>query len=300
MKAKLTIAAALLVFSALPAAGQRVISAGMNPDQVRGTFGAPARTRNEGEWSYWFYSNGCPNRCGSDDVVFFRNDQVVAAVLRGRARRISAPPAADAIARAGGNAGSSDIRLNAAAENDGDGPGNSVRGRGPERIIVKGRSRDRDDNPDNDSDVVDGDSPARVGGVSVESGAAVAPPARSGSDAARNGQGTVIRGGGQGVTTGGAVIDGGGVTRGLSRSPTGSQGTNGRTVTGSGPITAGGQPAVELTDSTQTNRATNVDDTRAERESQVTRTTVPNQPDTIQARRRDRENSVTPRVVPRP
>jgi hypothetical protein len=43
-----------------------------------------------------------------------------------------------------------------------------------------------------------------------------------------------------------------------------------------------------------------VDDARADRESQVTRTTVPNQPDTVQARRRDRENSVTPRVVPRP
>jgi len=293
MKAKLTIAAALLMFSALPAAAQRVISAGMNPGQVRGTFGTPARTREEGEWTYWFYSNGCPNRCGSDDVVFFRNEQVVAAVLRGRARRISAPPAADAIAQAGGSAGSGAIRLNAAPANDGDGPGNDFSRRPPERIIVKGRSRDRDDDPDNDSEVVD-QGPARVGGVSVEPGSAVAPPARSGSDAARSGQGTIIRGG--------AVVDGGegGATRGLSRSPTGAQGTNGRTVTGSGPITAGGQPAVELTDSTQTARATNVDDTRSERESQVTRTTVPNQPDTIQARRRDRENSVTPRVVPRP
>src|SRR6476661_7549462 len=105
MKAKLAIAAALLVFSALPAAAQRVINPGMSPEQVRGTFGSPARTRAEGEWSYWFYSNGCPNRCGSDDVVFFRGERVVAAVLRTRARRIDAPPAADGIGGEGGSAG---------------------------------------------------------------------------------------------------------------------------------------------------------------------------------------------------
>lgn len=292
MKAKLATAAALLVFSALPAAAQRVISAGMTPDQVRGTFGAPARTRGEGEWSYWFYSNGCPNRCGSDDVVFFRNDRVVAAVLRTRARRISAPPAADALEQAGGNAGASAIRANAAPANamDAEGPGNS---RAPERVIVKGRSRDRNGDPTDD------DPPARVGGVSVESGAqgqvrdVVPPPARSGSDQAQ-GQSTIIRtGDGQPSPAGGAV------TRGLSRNPTGSQSPNGRTVTGPGPITQGAQPPVQLTDSTSA-RATSVDDTRAERESQVTRTTVPNQPDSIQAKRRDRENSVAPRVVPRP
>src|SRR5215213_8620060 len=111
MKAKLAIAAALLAFSALPAAAQRVISPGMSPEQVRGTFGAPARTRGEGEWSYWFYSNGCPNRCGSDDVVFFRNERVVAAVLRTSSRRIASGPAADALGRAGGNAGSAAVRV---------------------------------------------------------------------------------------------------------------------------------------------------------------------------------------------
>src|SRR3954471_6316486 len=114
MKAKLTIAAALLVFSSLPAAGQRVISTGMSPDQVRGTFGAPARTRTEGDWSYWFYSNGCPNRCGSDDVVFFRGDEVVAAVLRTRSRRIDAPPAADAIGGEGGSEDAAAVRAQAA------------------------------------------------------------------------------------------------------------------------------------------------------------------------------------------
>jgi hypothetical protein len=291
MKAKLAMAAALLVFSALPAAAQRVISPGMSPDQVRGTFGAPARTRGEGEWSYWFYSNGCPNRCGSDDVVFFRNDRVVAAVLRTRTRRISSPPAADALQQAGGNAGAAAIRTNAAPDQGGG--MRAGNGRAPERIIVSGRSRDRNGDPTDDN------PPARVGGVSVEPTGpqgqvrdVVPPPARSGSDQAVQGQSTIIRtGGGQGTT--------GGETGGLSRTPTGSQSPNGRTVTGPGPVTQGAQPPAQLTDSTS-RRATSVDDTRAERESQVTRTTVTNQPDSIQAKRRDRENSVTPRVVPRP
>jgi hypothetical protein len=291
MKAKLAIAAALLVFSALPAAAQRVISAGMSPDQVREVFGAPARTRAEGEWSYWFYSNGCPNRCGSDDVVFFRNDRVVAGVLRTSARRISAPPAAEALEQAGGNTGSAAVRLNAAPASG----QNLGVAESPDRIFVRGRSRDRNGDPSDDQP-----STARVGGITVEREPqgqvrdVVAPPARSGSDIARQnaadaqGQGTIIRTGDQqGVgVTGGAV--------------TGARSPDGRTVTGPGPITAGGQPAVPLTDPTQPGRATAVDDARADREAQVTRTTVPNQPDTIQAKRRDREQSVTPRVTPRP
>jgi hypothetical protein len=292
MKAKLTIAAALLLFSALPAKAQRVISAGMNPAQVRDVFGAPARTRGEGEWSYWFYSNGCPNRCGSDDVVFFRNDQVVAAVLRTRARRISAPPAADALQQAGGGGeDAAAVRLNAAPEG-----GAAQRGvaESPDRIFVRGRSRDRNGDPSDDAPA------ARVGGVTIEREAqgqvrdVVAPPARSGSDAARQNaaDGTPI------IRTGDP--QGGGVNPGVTGGAvTGARSVNGRTVTGSGPITAGGQPAVPLTDG-PTGRATDVDDARADRESQVTRTTVTNQPDTIQAGRRDRENSVTPRVTPRP
>jgi hypothetical protein len=213
---------------------------------------------------------------------------VVTAVLRTRARRISSGPAADALEQAGGNAGAAAIRMNGAPANamDRQGAGN---GRAPERIFVKGRSRDRNGDPTDDT------PPAHVGGVSVESTGpqgqvrdVVPPPARSGSDQAQ-GQGTIIRtGNGQPSAPGGAA-----------RTPTGSQSPDGRTVTGSGPITQGAQPPVQLTDSTS-RRATSVDDTRAERESQVTRTTVTTQPDSIQAKRRDRENSVTPRVVPRP
>ena len=87
--------AALLAAAPLPA--QAVIEAGMTPAQVRGAFGQPARTRDADDWTYWFYSNGCPNRCGSDDVVFFQDGRVVAAVLRTRARRFDGPRAGPAL-----------------------------------------------------------------------------------------------------------------------------------------------------------------------------------------------------------
>jgi hypothetical protein len=305
MKAKLAIAAALLVFSALPAAAQRVINPGMSPEQVRGSFGSPARTRAEGEWSYWFYSNGCPNRCGSDDVVFFRGDRVVAAVLRTRARRIASGPAADALQQAGGSEGAAEVRLDAAPANDA-GASRNTSAAPPRRTVVRGRSRDRNGTADDD-----GATPARVGGVTVESSAqgqvrdVVAPPARTGSDLARQnaadaGQGTVIRTGGTQQGTAGGVGTGAVTGDANGAGVTGARTTNGRTYSGPGAITAGAQQPAPLTDTTQPGRATAVDDARSDRESQVKRTTVPNQPDTVQAARRDRENSVTPRVVPRP
>ncbi len=91
---------ALLLLASAPVQAQSVISQGMTPEQVRETFGAPATTRTSGEWTYWYYHNGCPNRCGSDDVVFFREERVVAAVLRTRARRFSGPRADDALGAA--------------------------------------------------------------------------------------------------------------------------------------------------------------------------------------------------------
>ncbi|HKP75108.1 MAG TPA: outer membrane protein assembly factor BamE, partial [Longimicrobiaceae bacterium] len=104
MKIRLMLAAGLVAVSAAPAAAQkRMIAPGMTPAQVRDIFGAPVRTRegaNE-SWTYWFYSNGCPIRCGSDDVVFFQDGHVVAAVLRSRHRAISGPSAPAALERAG-------------------------------------------------------------------------------------------------------------------------------------------------------------------------------------------------------
>ena len=195
MKVKLTLAAALAVLAASPLAAQRrMIAPGMSPEQVRDVFGAPARTRDTGEWTYWFYSNGCPNRCGSDDVVFFRGGQVVTAVLRTRARTISGPAPAEAIGDAGGASDASAIRATAAPDA---GPAPAPRRQG--RIIVRGRSRERNGTL----------PPAEVGGVSVQRGTPgtagavrdnppVTPLQRSGSNTSAangGGQSTIIRSG---------------------------------------------------------------------------------------------------------
>lgn len=104
------LALAGVLLAALPAAGQRTISPGMTEDQVRSTLGAPATTRTTGEWTYLYYHNGCPIRCGSDDVVFLQNGKVVAAVFRTGARRFAGPAADDALDAAGGNQGSAEAR----------------------------------------------------------------------------------------------------------------------------------------------------------------------------------------------
>ncbi|HLM66630.1 MAG TPA: hypothetical protein VK358_03840, partial [Longimicrobium sp.] len=107
-KAMLTALGALSLASA-PAAGQ-TIAQGMTPAQVQAEFGAPATSRVAGEWSYWYYHNGCPNRCGSDDVVFFQNERVVTAVLRTGRRRYRGPQADDALRAT--DDGTSAVRVN--------------------------------------------------------------------------------------------------------------------------------------------------------------------------------------------
>jgi hypothetical protein len=151
-------AAALVALSAGGAAAQRgMIAEGMTPAQVRSVFGAPARTRDAGEWSYWFYSNGCPVRCGSDDVVFFRDQKVVAAVLRTHRRLISGPAAADALERAGGDMDADAIRAQA---------GEAPPVRAPARIRVQGRSRAA-------AQAEEAAGAAAVGRIHVESGGRV-------------------------------------------------------------------------------------------------------------------------------
>jgi hypothetical protein len=88
-------AAGLAILLAVPAAAQTV-RAGMTESQVRSALGAPAATRRAPDgWSYLFYLNGCAVSCGSDDVVFLREDRVVTAVFRTPRRRFAGPaPAA--------------------------------------------------------------------------------------------------------------------------------------------------------------------------------------------------------------
>lgn len=92
----------LMAGAALPAVAQESgsITPGMNPEQVTAIFGPPALTRVQGDWGYYFYTNDCLPRCGSDDVVFFRNGAVVSAVLRAPGRRFTGGAAAPALVRA--------------------------------------------------------------------------------------------------------------------------------------------------------------------------------------------------------
>jgi hypothetical protein len=109
MKKAMLMALAAMSLAAVPAAGQ-TIAQGMSPAQVQSEFGAPATTRDAGDWTYWYYHNGCPRRCGSDDVVFFQNGRVVAAVLRTSRRQYRGPRADDALQAT--DDGTSGVRLN--------------------------------------------------------------------------------------------------------------------------------------------------------------------------------------------
>jgi hypothetical protein len=112
MRKSMLLAAGALALAAAPAAGQ-TIAQGMTPAQVQSEFGAPATTREAGAWTYWYYHNGCPRRCGSDDVVFFQNDRVVAAVLRTGHRRFAGPRVDEALQAT--DDGTSAVHVNAGA-----------------------------------------------------------------------------------------------------------------------------------------------------------------------------------------
>lgn len=56
----------------------------MTRDEVVAVWGAPATERTMGEWTYLYYRNGCEASCGTFDVVFLYNGQVVNAIVRGR------------------------------------------------------------------------------------------------------------------------------------------------------------------------------------------------------------------------
>lgn len=160
MKLRLTlaIAAGVAALSAAPAAAQGgMIAQGMTPAQVRDLFGAPARTRESGDWTYWYYSNGCPRRCGSDDVVFFQNERVVTAVLRTRRRMVSGPAPANALERAGGDIDADAIRARA---------GEAAPPARGSRIRVQGRSRA-------DAEAEEQAGAAAVGRIRIESGGRV-------------------------------------------------------------------------------------------------------------------------------
>jgi hypothetical protein len=74
---------AVLVFSASAAAQEiKSIKPGMTEAEVRATWGDPLTARKAGNMTYLYYRNDCMRSCGTHDVVFLENGQVVDAVVR--------------------------------------------------------------------------------------------------------------------------------------------------------------------------------------------------------------------------
>jgi len=59
------------------------VSPGMTRDQVIAVWGVPAAERSADGRTYLYFRNGCEVTCGTFDVVFLENDQVVDAIVRG-------------------------------------------------------------------------------------------------------------------------------------------------------------------------------------------------------------------------
>jgi hypothetical protein len=55
----------------------------MTRAEVVAVWGEPIAERAVGSWTYLYYRNGCEVSCGTFDVVFLDNGQVVDAVVRG-------------------------------------------------------------------------------------------------------------------------------------------------------------------------------------------------------------------------
>jgi hypothetical protein len=110
----LLLAFVLLAVPAVTAQNSRPITAGMTTDEVRAALGAPDVVREADGWTYFFYTNRCLPRCGTDDTVFFRDGRVVSAMLHAPARRYSGPSAAPALGSAAAepvDAGAQVIRI---------------------------------------------------------------------------------------------------------------------------------------------------------------------------------------------
>jgi hypothetical protein len=58
------------------------IAPGMGERDIFSLWGPPIAVRHQGEMTFLYYRNGCEYTCGTEEVVFLRNGQVVDAVLR--------------------------------------------------------------------------------------------------------------------------------------------------------------------------------------------------------------------------
>ena len=55
----------------------------MTREQVIAVWGQPVVARSAGAWMYLYFRNGCEVTCGTFDVVFLQDGQVVDAIVRG-------------------------------------------------------------------------------------------------------------------------------------------------------------------------------------------------------------------------
>ena len=65
------------------------IDPGMRERDVYSVWGTPMAVRRQGDMTFIYYQNGCEYTCGTADVVFLQNGQVVDAVLRWPGHRYS-------------------------------------------------------------------------------------------------------------------------------------------------------------------------------------------------------------------
>jgi NifU-like protein involved in Fe-S cluster formation len=82
----------------------------MSRADVLAVWGKPAAERTADDRDYLYYRNGCEATCGTFDVVFLENGQVVDAIVRGRghtyAGTSSSPPSAEGKPTLPGQSGS--------------------------------------------------------------------------------------------------------------------------------------------------------------------------------------------------
>lgn len=76
------------------------IRPGMTRDEVLALWGPPVVERQAGAWTYLHFRNGCEVSCGTFDIVFLENGQVVDAIVRGEGHGYagvsSSPPGREA------------------------------------------------------------------------------------------------------------------------------------------------------------------------------------------------------------
>lgn len=65
----------------------KTIKPGWTEAQVREAWGEPLTVRKAGIMSYMYYLSSCLKTCGTNDVVFLENGQVIDAVVRDKGRK---------------------------------------------------------------------------------------------------------------------------------------------------------------------------------------------------------------------